>query len=127
MLTKNKLLQIDDQSLLIVGYSRGPKKIIGGHPALPGQFKHQVLLRVHGLPICGGSIINPTHILTAAHCVVSAAYVVTPADGIEVVTGTTDSYDQRADHVFRVRRVIPHGDFRPTLGLLNDIAILKVN
>jgi len=49
-------------------------KIIGGEDATPGQFPFQVSIQI--TPIfgdtyhsCGGVILNPTHIATAAHCV----------------------------------------------------------
>lgn len=44
-------------------------RIIGGVPASPGEFPHQVLISRRGTFICGGSIINLRWVLTAAHCV----------------------------------------------------------
>ncbi len=43
-------------------------KIIGGMSASPGDFPYQVMLDVDG-GLCGGSIIDETHVVTAAHCV----------------------------------------------------------
>lgn len=46
-------------------------RIVGGDDAQVGQFPHQVSLRQLSSHICGGSIIAPQIILTAAHCVTS--------------------------------------------------------
>jgi len=48
-------------------------RIVGGADAAEGQFPHQVSLRQLSSHICGGSIIAPQVILTAAHCVTSEA------------------------------------------------------
>ncbi|KAB0798397.1 hypothetical protein PPYR_09390 [Photinus pyralis] len=43
-------------------------KIVGGKPVKIEEYPYQVSLQYYGSHICGGSIIGPNKVLTAAHC-----------------------------------------------------------
>ena len=44
-------------------------RVVNGQDANPHSWPWQISLRVRGRHICGGSLIRPDWIVTAAHCV----------------------------------------------------------
>ncbi|CAG4926794.1 unnamed protein product [Colias eurytheme] len=103
--------------------SRDPDtKILGGEDAPDGAFPYQVSLRPTNYVFyhyCGGSIIRPRWVLTAAHC----TYRIHPSRLIAVVgtnriTGGGTKYN--------VSRIINHEDFIYRL-VINDIALVKIS
>lgn len=50
------------------GVLKSPTRIVGGIKANPTDFPWQIVLFYQQKFLCGGSIINDRHILTAAHC-----------------------------------------------------------
>jgi secreted trypsin-like serine protease len=55
------------------------EKIIGGSDAERGEFPWQVSIQEWqaggtSAPFCGGAIIDPTHVVTAAHCLLDISY-----------------------------------------------------
>lgn len=51
---------------LRMGYS---SRIVGGNTSSPAQWPWQASLQFQGYHLCGGSVITPMWIVTAAHCV----------------------------------------------------------
>ncbi|KAL7296126.1 hypothetical protein TKK_0010671 [Trichogramma kaykai] len=118
---------------LIVLINGKKLRIIEGEYALPGQFPHQVSIQAMTLDncteqVCGGSIIDKRHILTAAHCFtdnITHQFIDMP---LTVVAGTVDLLNRSSGIYHDVLYVlIPFsfslngpGDFN------HDIAILRL-
>ena len=58
-------------NFLLIACGRRPSsaRVVNGQNASPHSWPWQVSLRVRGGHICGGSLIRPNWIVTAAHCV----------------------------------------------------------
>lgn len=97
-------------------------RVVNGQNASPHSWPWQISLRVRGRHICGGSLIRPDWILTAAHCVDSnpspSAYTVVA--GGHRRTGTTS-----VQQTFRVITLHKHSGFSMQ-NLKHDIAVLQL-
>lgn len=104
--------------------SAAGSRVIGGTDAAPGEWPWQAKLRTKDSGFtCGGSLITPTWVMTAAHCVSSSddpsVYSVTMGDlNREISEGT--------EQEFSVKRVVVHPEYNSPIAINNDIALLQL-
>jgi len=98
-------------------------RVISGQTARPHSWPWQILLMQNGRPMCGGSVVGPTTIVTAAHCVYRSEG---RPYSFKVRTGEHDTRRREGGEVdHQVVRVIRHRSYNPR-NLDYDIAILKL-
>ncbi|KAK9510965.1 hypothetical protein O3M35_005632 [Rhynocoris fuscipes] len=105
--------------------NKSPGRIVGGREAAVNEYPFAVLIMLKSRKFiyCGGSIISPYHILTAAHCV-------RPYRGLRlsVIVGEHDTRtDKETPHtkIIDVEKAIEHPNYVER-GNSYDIAILKL-
>ncbi|OXA61937.1 trypsin-7 [Folsomia candida] len=94
-------------------------KIVGGEPTTIEDYPYQVQLQNRGSFFCGGSIISPKHVLTAAHCTNGQS-----ASSLSVRVGT--STRGCGGQVIQVSEIHQHPSFNRS-NLNNDVSILELS
>lgn len=101
-------------------------KIVGGVVTQPGELPFQIeLQRCSGQScslMCGGSILDETTILNAAHCVRGVS-----ANNMQVVAGEYSLSEDSGDEQIRsVSITVANANYNQNT-YVNDIALIKVN
>lgn len=104
--------------------------IVGGHPAKPGKFPYQVRLYASAEDekgFCGGSIIDPRWILTAAHCVVTGSDEEGPRTPVEKVLVGYGSIDRTATTKLESEAIVVHPLYLDkAIASGSDVALIKL-
>jgi len=97
-------------------------RIVGGEVVKPGEIPYIVSLRWNGDHFCGGSIISPNVIMTAAHCLYGYE-----DDPYEIVAGEWSLSDADSSEQRRMAsRLLVHEDYNDRT-ITNDIALMWVD
>ncbi|KAJ8374988.1 hypothetical protein SKAU_G00055680 [Synaphobranchus kaupii] len=104
------------------------ERVVGGSDARPNSWEWQVSLQYDSwgsneyYHICGGTIVDAFHVMTAAHCILSY-----DASHYRVVSGEHNLYEYDGSEQFSsVGNIIIHPGWTGDLGNGNDIALLKL-
>ncbi|XP_066538773.1 elastase-1-like [Hoplias malabaricus] len=113
---------------LTVSNERYTGKVIGGSSAHPAMWRYQASLQYDNwnsgsfAHICGGSLVSPLYVMTAAHCILDMQ-----VRNYRVVLGDYNLYKYEGTEQSRsVTKIVVHPGWTGDLTIGNDIALLRL-
>ncbi|XP_031567066.1 CUB and peptidase domain-containing protein 2-like [Actinia tenebrosa] len=99
-------------------------RIVGGSVAQPGEWPWQAMLMTfYGTQFCGGSLIDPFWVLTAAHCLEGVTtYGISVRLGAHYRKGYVGT-----EQDFNVQEIIMHPEYNKPKEYSHDIALLRLS
>lgn len=115
--------------------SRRPMPVVGGEPAEADDYPSTVaLVDPTGEPFCTGTLVAPTVVLSAAHCLQSWWGDPISTSEVRIVYGYTDPSSAPSSDRLSVASVTPHPDYDPWastdsdgMGHQNDIGVVVLD
>lgn len=99
---------------------KGSERIVGGGDAVEGQVPFIVSLRKYNQHFCGGTLVNETWVVTAAHCI----------DGVgkpdDVLVGSITSKGSKGSKMYKVESVFVHPNYNKNIQSGSDFALVKL-
>ena len=109
--------------------SEAQTRIVGGQPADAGEWPWMAIIADRGGSLeidseCGGTLIHPQWVLTAAHCTID--FGGEPLSGLDVAIGVEkiDAPPEEYERI-EVEKIVAHPEYDNFM-LYNDIALLKL-
>lgn len=117
-------------SIALAADDTDTEMIVGGRPAPDGKFPYQVRLYQtleDEKGFCGGSIIAPQWVLTAAHCAVTDGEATEELDSLETIYVGYGSTDRTETTKIESEEIIVNPDFLASgLPSRHDVALIKL-
>ena len=115
------------------------ERIVGGSPEVIENIPWAVQINIkhhYGTDLCGGALISPQFVVSAAHCFVSQNFDIkkekvplVPLDAITVIIGSTASsvFQERGKTMqkYQIEKISIYPDFQ-LKGIFDDIALLQL-